>query len=273
MKRRSTTRIAMIWLAGLLFVGEVGAHVGTGIVVDRRGNVWVADTSGNRLWRIETNGKLTQVASDIHSNVLALAPDDGVYLENDRHTDRWPTGLLHVDAQGRVSSAADSAEAKILTETRTLVEHSGLSNVNSMVRARDGSLFVRACNSLYRVATDGRVMEVPGGKDAGFLGNGEADCRRVLGLAVDEAGNLYVANYGKASVFKITLSGTTETVLHSSRPWVPTGVVVSGTALYVLERFGQPYGVISGLSGVMPARFRVRKIASDGKTTRLATVR
>ena len=151
-----------------LFV-EVGAHVGTGIVVDRRGNVWVADTSRNRLWRIETNGKLTQVASDIHSNVLALAPDGGVYVENDRHTDRWATGLLHVDAQGRVLSAGDSAEAKTLTETRARAEHSGLSNVNSMVRACDGSLFVRACNSLYRVATDGKVTELPGGNQLGQI--------------------------------------------------------------------------------------------------------
>ena len=61
--------------------------------------------------------------------------------------------------------------------------------------------------------------------------------KSILGLAVDDAGSLYVANYGKASVFKLTPRGTTEIVLHSSRPWVPTGVAVSGNDLSVLERF------------------------------------
>ena len=273
MQWRSATRVAMLLVAGVLSARAAIAHVGTGIAVDAQGRVWVGDTSGNRLWRIERDGKLTRVASDVHSNVLALAPDGGVYVENDRHTDRWPAGLLHVDPEGGVSSAADSEEAKSLTEARALAERSGLSNVNSVVRARDGSLFVRACNSLYRVTPAGRATEMPGGKEAGFLGKNDADCHRILGLAVDDAGSLYVANYGKASVFKLTPRGTTEIVLHSSRPWVPTGVAVSGNDLYVLERFGRPYGLISGISGMMPAKFRVRKIASDGKKTILATVR
>src|SRR5437867_9004117 len=130
MRCRSSRLIAILSLAHLLFVGAAAAHVGTGIAVDGRGRVWVADTSGNRLWRIETNGKLTRVASDIHSHILVLAPDGGVYVENDRHTDRWPEGLLHVDPQGRVSSAGDAAVTKSLAETRSLAEHSGLSNVN-----------------------------------------------------------------------------------------------------------------------------------------------
>lgn len=255
--------------AGLLFFRAAAAHVGTGIAVDGQGRIWLADTSGNRLWRIETDGKLTQVASDIHSNVLELAPDGGVYLENDRHTDRWPAGLLHVDPQGRVSSAVDSSEAKSLAETLLLAKSSGLSNVNSVARARDGAVFVRACNSLYRLARDGKVAELPGGKEAGFLGNGEADCRRVLGLSVDDGGNLYVANYGKSTVYKLTPSGAMEKVLRSGWPWVPIGVVASGDDLYVLERFGHPYGIISGVSG----KLRVRKITRDGKTASLRTVR
>jgi DNA-binding beta-propeller fold protein YncE len=92
-------------------------------------------------------------------------------------------------------------------------------------------------------------------------------------LAVDDAGSLYVANYGSRSVFKLTPQGTTEVVMHSSRPWAPTGVAVSGNDLYVLERFGRPYGVMSGLAGMRSAKFRVSKIASDGKPTLLATIR
>src|SRR5437867_312076 len=151
MRCRSSRLIAILSLTHLLFVGAAAAHVGTGIAVDSGGRVWVSDTSGNRLWRIEANGKLIRVASDMHSNVLAPAPDGGVYVENDRHTDRWPAGLLHVDPQGRVLPAGDTASAKSLTETRSLAEHSGLQNVNSMVRSFDGTLFVRACNSLYRI--------------------------------------------------------------------------------------------------------------------------
>src|SRR5206468_7154277 len=116
---------------------------------------------------------------------------------------------------------------------------------------------------------DGAVMELPGGKEAGFLGHSEADCDRVLGLAVDDAGKLYVANYGTARVLELAPAGATETVLHSSWPWVPTGVFVSGDDLYVLERFGHPYGVVSAFSG----KLRVKKIRRGQKPTVLATIR
>src|SRR5213594_1237900 len=62
-------------LVALCAVSPAPAHVGTGIAVDPKGRVWFADPSGNRVWRIETDGRVTRVASEIHSNVLVPAPD------------------------------------------------------------------------------------------------------------------------------------------------------------------------------------------------------
>src|SRR5262249_39447841 len=97
-----------------------------------------------------------------------------------------------------------------------------------------------------------------------------------MGLAVDTANNLYVANYWERAVFKLSPDGIITTVVSSRWPWVPTGVAVRGSNVYVLERIANPYAASSIIEvSTLADRLgspRVRKVTRDGTITTLAVV-
>ena len=67
-------------------------------------------------------------------------------------------------------------------------------------------------------------------------------------------------------VLKIASDGKATTVLRSTSPWSPTGVALSGKDLYVLEYLHTPG---EDRRQWIP---RVRKVASDGSVTTVATI-
>jgi DNA-binding beta-propeller fold protein YncE len=84
-------------------------------------------------------------------------------------------------------------------------------------------------------------------------------------LAVDAAGNVYVADAGNRRLFKVNRQGKVEVVTRTDPPYFPNGVVTGpGGDIYVLEVGFTLPGSWSGP--------RVRKITPDGKSTILATV-
>lgn len=86
------------------------------------------------------------------------------------------------------------------------------------------------------------------------------------GLAVDASGTVYVADTGCGRVLKVTSSGVVTILPQVQGPWVPTGVALSGTDLYVLE-FENPD--TDDRKAMLP---RIRKISADGSTSVVATV-
>ena len=80
----------------------------------------------------------------------------------------------------------------------------------------------------------------------------------MMGLAVDDRGNVFAANYGGGRVVRVAPSGQVTCVLESGGAWAPSGVALAGDDLYVLE---------DG-NGV-----RVRRLRPDGSVTTLALVR
>ena len=106
---------------------------------------------------------------------------------------------------------------------------------------------------------------------------GEDRLVRTMGMAADAAGNVYVANYWKRAVMKVTPDGRLMTILTSNWPWVPVGVGISGGDIYVLERMGNPYGPstvleVSTLADRLGSPL-VRKLSPDGTITTLVVVK
>jgi uncharacterized protein (TIGR03437 family) len=104
------------------------------------------------------------------------------------------------------SSAAASALSVALGQPEGIaVDHSG--NV----------YFAEAANNRVRkVGTDGSIQTIAGTGVAGFAGDGgpaaAAELSQPYGLAIDAAGNLYIADLGNARVREITLDGSIHTV-------------------------------------------------------------
>jgi len=70
-------------------------------------------------------------------------------------------------------------------------------------------------NSIKRVSTSGTVTVIAGNATAGFSGDGgpatSAQLHSPLGVAVDQAGNIYIADYSNARIRKVDIHGTITT--------------------------------------------------------------
>jgi len=144
-----------------------------GIAVDRSGNVFVADTGNNVLRRIDTDGIITTVAGNGRSGSLG-------------------DGLPAVDAElaGPTGVAVDGAGNIYIADT--------------------GSDRVR------RVTPDGTILPFAGTGVPGPLGDGGPAVRATLhqptGLAVDQAGDVFIADAFNNRVRRVAPDGTITTI-------------------------------------------------------------
>lgn len=131
----------------------------------------------------------------------------------------------------------------------------------------DGSVYVTDDSYVRRVAPDGTVTTV-----AADVKNDRTDkpeekgtSAYLSGISLDPQGFVYVADFASGRVIKIAPDRKTEIVFRSERPWTPNGVTWGNGALYVMEYAAT---TIHG-----PFHTRVRKLAPDGTSAVLATIK
>jgi hypothetical protein len=102
-----------------------------------------------------------------------------------------------------------------------------------------GALYLTDEASVRRVSASGEVRTIARGDPllkpslfARFFGGRFG---KMMGLAVDERGTVFAANYGGSRVVRVTQDGRVTSVLDSDGGWAPSGVALSGADLYVLE--------------------------------------
>jgi len=280
-------------VACLLVVSAV-AHPGSGILVDRLGQVYFIDT-GSGLWRIDTKGALSHL-SPLRNHWLAIDPNDrftGGRLPTDPGRD-WvitaagssPTILISTDFPLVVAQdgnlyypSARETNARILRADPTgrtsafvtlprSVAGAALGWINGITTGPNGSIYYTEDNAIRRITADRRVTTVA---TVPALAGGHSipgvDKRPYLrGLKTDANGVVYVADSGDARVLKITREGKIATLLQLESPWAPTDVAIFGDIVYVLEFLHTPG---DDRLEWMP---RIRKITPDGKSGVILTV-
>ncbi|CAM5370454.1 Virginiamycin B lyase [Streptomyces alboniger] len=124
-----------------------------------------------------------------------------------------------------------------------------------------------------KVTTDGKISTVAGTGTSGARGDGGSAVSAQLNgpreVAVDDAGNLYIADTGNHRVRKVTTDGKISTV---------AGIGTSGYAgdggLATAARLNNPFGVAVDGTGVLyvvdNTQPRIRKITTDGKISTVA---
>lgn len=249
------TRAARLVLAFLIAVNIASAHPGWGIVVDRQGGTYFTDLA--QVWRLGPDGARTVFVPRVHSHALVLDEQGNLYGEHlwyqasdqkfySRMWKATPGGLIQDLPKG-------STEALNIDLSRALA------------RDRDGSTYFIEGDSVLKITpagtritiAEGLIARIPPWDPAG-----QGRFSRLLGLAVDEIGRVYVANYGNRRVQRVTPDRRIETVYRSdSFLWGPSGLAVTSQGLYVLETGIPP------ISGV-----RVRKMFPGGDAATLATV-
>ena len=189
-----------------------------GIALDAAGNVYVADAGNNLIRKVATSGTVSTFASNgtdvgetnIFSNPTGVAVDasGNVFVANYINNN-----ILKVSAAGVVSTFAGSGATGA---TNGAGSSASFYFPNSVAVDAANNVYVAdGINDLVRKITpDGTVSTLAGsGKSGAVDGTGiAASFDGPAGLAVDAAGNVYVADSNNNLIRKITPAGVVTTV-------------------------------------------------------------
>lgn len=288
--------IVLLTLA-LLFPLLIHAHPGSGIVVDRNGNVYFLDT-GAGVWKIDRNGKVSRYPG-IAYHWMAIDQDGALknvslpnFSRGGAVVERGgsdPTMILSSDfpvtigrdgslyypwlsgSQVSVYRLSPSGKTSTLAILPESTESGPLQWLNGIAAGPDGSIYFAEDRAVRKISPQGKLSTIadsisPRGC-ASIPGIEGEDGPYLRGLAVDEKGTVYVAASGCGSVLKITPDGRISTILTATSPWSPTAVVLSGKDLYVLEYLHKEG---DNRREWMP---RVRKVSADGGVSTIAEIK
>jgi sugar lactone lactonase YvrE len=253
-----------------------------GVAIDSSGNVYIADHNNDTIRKMTPAGAVTTFAGAAGIPGSANGVGGAARFNG-------PTGVA-VDGAGNVY-VADSGNMSIRKITAggivtTFVGYSGVAGssdgLGAIARfnapqgvAVDGSGNVYVAdtnnNTIRKVTTGGTVTTLAGaaGQTGSFDGlGGAARFDAPYGVAVDGAGNVYVADFFNATIRKITPGGTVTTLAGlAGRAGMADG---AGNA----ARFNQPYGVaVDGSGNVLVAdtyNRSVREVTAGGVVTTLS---
>ena len=274
---------------------SIWAHTGSGIAVDRLGQVYFLDT-GSGMWKIDTQRRLTHlsqlknhwlaldakdrfssaqlpsgsdsgqdwVISRVSTNpTLLVATDFPIAIgdDGDLYYPSGPPGSLRI--MRRMPSGGTSVFATLPATAKGPLPH-----LNGITAGPGSSLYYTEDNVIRRISAGGKVSTVATVRAlaAGPSIPGTNQHPYLRGLAVDAWGTIYVADNGDARVLKITPDGRVTTLLQLQSPWSPTAVAILGTDVYVLEYL---HTAADDRRAWLP---RVRKLTANGTATIMATV-
>jgi sugar lactone lactonase YvrE len=213
-----------------------------GIVIDAAGNLYVAESAGNDIRRIGTDGSITMFAGAADQSAgtadgagtaakfsqptaEALGVDGSIYL-----TDTANNTVRKVTSAGVVTTLAGTAGASGSADGKGATAR--FNTPLGIAFGSDGALYVADAgnHTIRRLALDGTVTTIAGtaGTSGSTDGNGAAASFGDLeGLVGDSSGNLYIADMSNNKIRKSTLAGSVTTVAGNGGTTASDGI---GTA-------------------------------------------
>lgn len=230
-----------------------------GVAVDGEGNVYVADSYNHNIRKVTPSGVVTTLAGSAGNagsangtgtaarfnlpRGVAVDGDGNVYVaDTDNHT------LRKVTPGGLVTTLAGSAG--IWGSTNGTGGAARFHRPNGVAVDGDGNVYVAdSANNLIRKVTPGGVVTTFAGI-AGEWGSEDgsvavARFQDPQGVAVDDAGNVFVADYMNNTIRMVTPEGEVTTI--GGLPNHPGNQDGVGTA----SRFTVPRGVAAGPGGTV----------------------
>jgi sugar lactone lactonase YvrE len=250
------------------------------VVVDAAGNLYIADSRNNRIRKVDTNGIITTIAG----NGTATFAGDGGQATNASLS--RPSGLAF-DVAGNLFIADDDNSVVRKVGVNGIIStvagtngyafsgdggaatNSGLSGPYGVALDARGNLFIADDGNqrIRKVDTNGIITTVAGTNTYGFFGDGGAATNAALwnpcGLAVDAAGNLFIADESNSRIRKLGTNGIITTVAGTNS----IGVLGDG-GLAVNSNLNNPLGVALDAAGNIfiadAYNSRLRKVNTNG---------
>jgi len=292
---RSSLLISLTNLLVAVFSISIMAHPGSGIVVDRRGEVYFLDT-GSGVWKIDLQGKLTQLpgprfhwltldADDCFStahlpagaagDITRVGTSPTLLVASDYPVAIGANGLLYYPSYTS-GSGLQLMELTPANQTRMLINLSAAGTrdlrwLNGLAAGADGSLYYTEDDAIRRISARGEVSTVVAKPKIPTCVSIAGSPRPMLrGLAAESNGTIYVAASGCGSLLKVSAGGQVTTVHQLQSPWTPTAVALSKDNIYVLEYLQTAASMQpEDRSAWLP---RVRKITANGRSTIIASI-
>ncbi len=225
-----------------------------GMVLDGAGNLYIADSDNHRIRRVDVSGTITTV---VGTGVVDGGGDNGPAVEAqlDRPTgmavdgvgslyiaDTFNHRIRQVDAGGTITTIAGTGEPSFGGGDGGPAPRAPLNGPSSVAVDRAGNLYITDTNNhcIRRVdAATGIITTIAGtsgrfGDDGGDGGPAvKAKLNWPTGVAVDGAGNLYIADTGNHRIRRVdAATGIITTVAGLARGYGWHGVQAVETTLY-----------------------------------------
>jgi uncharacterized protein YjiK len=278
------------------FFGQTFCSGPKGVAVDTAGNVYVADSPNQTIRKVTPAGGVTTLAglpindlgwpsgsvfppnigaADGRGTAARFAGPSGLAADDFGNVfvaDSWNNLIRKITPDGSVTTLAGMAStAGSIDGTNST---SRFNNPQGVAADTAGNVYVADTgnNTIRKITPAGVVTTLAGspGKSGSADGvGGAASFNGPLGVAVDDAGNIYVADSYNDTIRKITPTGLVTTLAGCAT--CPTG---SADGMGSAARFDNPNGIgVDGNGNIYVAdeyNNTIRKVTPDGVVTTLA---
>jgi uncharacterized protein (TIGR03437 family) len=200
-----------------------------GVALDGAGNLYISDTLSTRILKVDATGTISIFAG---TGNMAYGGDGGPAI---KATFEVPEGLAFdgagnlyiadhnsgvirkIDTAGIISTVAGDRSTGFSGDGGPATK-AAIDNPTDVAADAAGNFYIAGeeGNIVRKVDTNGIISTVAGNGNGGFSGDGgpavKAEFNYVTGLAVDGAGNLYIADKDNARVRRVDGNGIITTV-------------------------------------------------------------
>jgi len=251
-----------------------------GVALDGSGNLFVADTGNNTIRKISPAGLVTTFAGDAGNSGSADATGNAAQFNSPVGVAVDGAGNLYVADTGNNTIRKVSPAGVVTTLAGSASSSGSTDATGSSARffapggvALDGSgnLYVADTNNntIRKISPAGVVTTLAGAAGSYGSADGTGSAARFTnpaGVAVDGAGNVYVADTGDYTIRKISPAGVVTTLAGAA------GSYGSADGTGSAARFTNLNGIAVDASGIVFVgdAYAIRKVTSAGVVTTLA---